>query len=176
MKKFPLSVTIVAIVTGFSALASGASISSRNRVLRGDYILQAAGALNGTEITGLGLLTFLKDGNATGTVTFSLGDSSVQSNHNCTFPLQTASAITVSNGVSSMTLSFCPSGSTCTTFGTLNFNFIVQPGAQEARLMLTGFSSAVPTSSSSPDPNGICGAALDTTFGSLTLAGDLAKQ
>jgi hypothetical protein len=82
MKRFSLFVTLVATVASFSALASGASFNPMNMALRGDYILQAAGALSGSEITGLGLLTFLKDGTATATVTFSLGDNSLKIGQN----------------------------------------------------------------------------------------------
>jgi len=165
---------MVAAVAVFSVVASGVSFGSKNKALRGDYILQAAGVLDNGAITALGLLTFAVDGNVKGKVTFSVGDQTLVSGQNCTFSLHTASAVTVSNGVSSMILSFCPSG-TCTTDGTLNFNFIIQPGAREARLMLTGFSPAMPSLGSFPDPNGICGLVL-ASFIDFTLAGDLAKQ
>jgi hypothetical protein len=181
MKILAQVLAMVATVAGFSAIASGASFGSKNKALRGDYILQAAGVLDNRAITALGLLTFGKDGTVGGAITFSVGEHTAETDHNCTFPLQTASAVTVSNGVSSMILSFCPGGG-CTTDGTLSFNFIVQHGSQEARLMLTGFSPAMPLASSFPDPNGICGFELASqfsgtiSFNSFTLAGDLAKQ
>jgi hypothetical protein len=187
MKMLARVMAMVATVAGFSAIASGVSFGFRNKALRGEYIFQAAGVLgrlfgsSEEAITVLGLLTFAVDGNAQGTVTFSRGDHTLEVGQNCTFSLHTAFAVTVSNGVSSMILSFCPSG-TCTTDGTLTFNFVTQRGAQEARLMLTAFSPALPLASSSPDPNGICGAELafqsggTTFFSKFTLAGDLAKQ
>lgn len=170
MKVLARVIAMVVTVVGFSAIASGVSFGSKSKALRGEFIFQVAGALDFNSITALGLLAFAMDGNASGTVTFSLGAPTLVAGENCTFSLRTASAVTVSNGVSSMVLSFCPGGG-CTTDGTLSFNFIVQRGAQEARLMLTGFSPAVPSTS----PNGICGFAL-TSFTDLTLAGDLAKQ
>jgi hypothetical protein len=133
--------------------------------MRGNYIFQTAGVLDFAQITALGSLQFESNGSASGPVTFSTGAPTASAG--CTFTLSTDSAggsiaENVGHGIWSITLSFCPSSS-CSPNGTLSFIVAVEHGAQDARLMLTSFTT----------DQLICGDSLD--FG-LTLAGDLAKS
>ena len=164
MKRLALLMGVFIATAVLCIFASGNSSSSTLGTLRGNYILQVAGACTNCsvgEITGLGALSFKSGGSlvSPATVTFSVGGATLPTD--CRVSISEGSAV-----AGSMTLSFCPDTATCSQVGSLNFIYSVERGGLDIRVMLTSFTMSSPS---------IC----DVFFGGsdvLTLAGDLAKQ